>query len=175
MSRHGLRNKKHTVVIFIALGSNLPSNVGPSSETCLAAVREIEKHEIAILKVSRWYESSPVPASDQPNYVNGVVSVETDHSPAQLLKIVLKIEQKFGRVRSEKNAPRTLDLDVLAYHARIESGPPEVPHPRLHERAFVLRPLQDVAPGWRHPETGKSVEELILALEAPDSAVPLPF
>lgn len=72
----------------------------------------------------------------------------------------------YGRVRSARNAPRTLDLDILDYNGTVQSGPPELPHPRLHDRAFVLIPLRDVAPGWRHPVSGKPLDELIAGLSA---------
>ena len=76
-------------------------------------------------------------------------------------------ETQFGRKRSQKNAPRTLDLDLIDYEGRVEQGPPVLPHPRLGERGFVLVPLSDIAPGWRDPVSGRTVEELIAALPEP--------
>jgi 2-amino-4-hydroxy-6-hydroxymethyldihydropteridine diphosphokinase len=87
-----------------------------------------------------------------------------------LLKALHDIEAEFGRIREKQNAPRTLDLDLLDYDGRIEAGPPELPHPRLIERAFVLLPLRDVAPDWRHPATGLPVSHLITAIPAADRA-----
>lgn len=83
------------------------------------------------------------------------------------MELLHETEDLFGRTRGTRNAPRTLDLDLIDYDGRIESGPPELPHPRLAERAFVLVPLQDVAPSWRHPASGKLIAELLSAL-APD-------
>ena len=90
--------------------------------------------------------------------------METQLAPDALMATLHAIEQRFGRVRGERNAPRTLDLDILDYEGRVEAGPPVLPHPRLDERAFVLVPLADIAPAWRHPVSGKSVAELIDAL-----------
>jgi len=82
------------------------------------------------------------------------IRVATAHSPAELMEILHKIESAYGRTRSAKNAPRTLDLDLIDYHGRVEEGPPVLPHPRMAERGFVLIPLADIAPEWRHPATG---------------------
>jgi 2-amino-4-hydroxy-6-hydroxymethyldihydropteridine diphosphokinase len=124
---------------------------------------------------SRWYETAPVPVSDQPWYVNGVARIETDLEPAELLARLHAVEADFGRVRSIRNAPRLVDLDLLAYDDRVIDGDGglELPHPRLHERAFVLLPLADLAPGWRHPRMLRTVEELIAALPPDQVAQPL--
>ncbi len=139
-------------MILVAVGSNMPSHVGAPLATCQAAVRELARHAVSVVGVSDWYESAPVPASDQPWYVNGVVRVTTSLSPPDLLQTLHSIETDFARARSTPNAARTLDLDVLAYNSVVRTdGPLILPHPRLHERAFVLYPLRDVAPDWRHP------------------------
>jgi 2-amino-4-hydroxy-6-hydroxymethyldihydropteridine diphosphokinase len=122
-----------------------------------------------VLARSPWYESAPVPAADQPNYVNGVARLETSLDPAALLALLHRVEADLGRVRGVVNAARPADLDLLDVDGRV-SRPGEVPvlpHPRLHLRAFVLLPLADVAPGWRHPVTGQGLAELMVAL-APD-------
>jgi 2-amino-4-hydroxy-6-hydroxymethyldihydropteridine diphosphokinase len=160
--------RKQPDVILIALGANLPSVAGQPLETCLAALDEFAVRDISVDAVSRWYESAPVPASDQPWFVNGVASVQTGYSPQALLNILHSIERVFGRARASRNAPRTLDLDLLAYHDQVADGPPVLPHPRLQDRAFVLSPLRDIAPDWRHPVTGMSVETMISALEEPN-------
>src|SRR5262249_28385470 len=95
---------------------------------------------------------------------NAVVRVRTDLPPEDLLQILHGIESQFGRERSERNAPRTLDLDLIDYAGRMQGGELQLPHPRAHERGFVLLPLKDVAPDWRHPILGKTVSELIEAL-----------
>jgi len=85
-------------------------------------------------------------------------------SPAALLNALHAVETEFGRNRGAPNAPRTLDLDLLDYDERVEEGPPQLPHPRMETRAFVLIPLRDVAPDWRHPVSGRPLSELIAAL-----------
>jgi 2-amino-4-hydroxy-6-hydroxymethyldihydropteridine diphosphokinase len=152
--------------IYIALGANLPSRHGSPRETLEAAVQAIAASGIEIRRRSRWFESAPVPrAADQPWYVNGVIAVATDLAPEALLARLQRIELDFGRVRSVPNAPRSLDLDIVAYGERIATeGAPLLPHPRMESRAFVLLPLRDVAPDWRHPQSGHSVADLIAGL-----------
>src|SRR5262245_1535217 len=99
-----------------------------------------------------WYWSATVPPCDQAWFVNAVASLATVLAARQLLAVLQAIETRFGRVRGEPNAARVIDLDLLDYHAqRIESGPLILPHPRLHRRRFVLVPLAEIAPDWRHP------------------------
>lgn len=152
--------------IYLGLGANLPSAHGTPVETLEKAVAAIAARGVVIRARSPWYESAPVPrAADQPWYVNGVIEVATDLEPAQLLALLQQVELDFGRVRSVPNAPRTLDLDIVAYGDRVVTeGAPLLPHPRMHERAFVLLPLRDLAPGWRHPQSGRDLPGLIAAL-----------
>jgi 2-amino-4-hydroxy-6-hydroxymethyldihydropteridine diphosphokinase len=153
--------------ILIGIGANLTSpRFGAPLQTCTAAVAALGRAGIAVRRVSAWYESAPLPASDQPRYVNGVVLVETGLAPADLLAHLHDIEAAFGRVRRARNEARVLDLDLLAYGRRIAAAParPTLPHPRLAERAFVLLPLSEVAPGWRDPVDGGPVAEMIAAL-----------
>jgi len=146
-------------VILIGLGANL----GEPKESCLAALKALEAHSsIKVLEVSRWYKTAPVPVSDQPWYVNGAASLETSLSAEALLALLHEIEAGFGRVRRKKNEARTLDLDLLAYGNQVsEERSLRLPHPRLAERAFVLMPLKDIAPDWRHPVSGKSVMRML--------------
>jgi len=153
--------------IYIGLGSNLRSPVhGAPREALTAAIRALEVAGFTIIRRSPWYESAPIPASDQPWFVNGVVEVHVDLTPAEMLDSLHRVERAFGRIRGAANAPRTLDLDLLDYAGRVSSGeiPPILPHPRLAERAFVLLPLADIAPDWIHPVTGRAVTALISAL-----------
>jgi len=162
--------------ILIAVGANLPSPVhGSPRATCEAALAELARRGLRIVRRSRWFESAPVPVSDQPWYVNGVVAVATDLPPAELLALLHEVEHQFGRKRREVNAARVLDLDLVAYGDLVRTDPPPVlPHPRMAERAFVVLPLADVAPDWRHPVTGKSIADLCAALPADQSIRPLP-
>jgi 2-amino-4-hydroxy-6-hydroxymethyldihydropteridine diphosphokinase len=117
-----------------------------------------------------------VPPSDQPWFVNEVIAVKTELSPRDLLALLHRVEAQFGRERGEPNAARTLDLDLLAYDDRVQpggEGEPMLPHPRLHRRAFVLHPLAEVAPHWRHPITGDTVEHLIAVLPRGQIAEPI--
>lgn len=163
-------------MILVGIGANLPSpRFGPPKATCEAALDFMAQAGVRVEAISRWYRTSPVPASDQPAYVNGVARVATDLDPQALLSVLLGIERQLGRERFEKNAPRVIDLDLLAYDDVVSrgsvqgSGPgvaeaPKLPHPRLHQRAFVLLPILDIAPGWRHPATGQGLDALIEAL-----------
>lgn len=152
-------------MILIGIGGNLPSAAGGPAATCQAALDRLVEGELRLLARSPWYESAPVPASDQPWFVNGVVRVETELGPEALLARLHAIEAEFGRARTEVNAARPLDLDLLAYGDLVRAGPgPVLPHPRMHSRAFVLLPLRDVAPHWTHPATGLSVDALIAGL-----------
>jgi 2-amino-4-hydroxy-6-hydroxymethyldihydropteridine diphosphokinase len=169
--------------ILIGLGANLASPAGPPAATLGAAIDRLAGVGIITLQRSRWFVSAAVPASDQPWFVNGVIAVATTLEPAALLAQMQRIEAEFGRVRGAANAARTLDLDLLAYGDRVESLSPGwapgspgsliLPHPRLAERAFVLLPLADIAPSWHHPVTGRSLAELIGALDGAQVARPL--
>jgi len=167
-------NGRKPVLILIGIGANLASSVyGEPRATCGAALAALAEGGLTIAQRSRWYKSAPVPASDQPWFVNAVVRVRTTLDPGQLIALLLQTEESFGRRRVGKNAPRILDLDLLAYGETViggrgsddgEAAKTTVPHPRLHERAFVLLPLRDVAPDWRHPVSGHGVHALIEAL-----------
>lgn len=163
--------------ILIGLGANLPSpGYGSPVATLEAALGALAARGFRIISRSRWWESAPVPASNQPWYLNGVVEIGSVLAPEALLARLHEVEAEFGRVRSTPNAPRVLDLDLLAYGDLIRPGPrpPLLPHPRLAERAFVLHPLAEVRPAWRHPESGRSLSEMIEGLPPGQIVRPLP-
>jgi 2-amino-4-hydroxy-6-hydroxymethyldihydropteridine diphosphokinase len=111
--------------------------------------------------MSALYRTAPVPASDQPDFINAVVHLVADVEPVPFLRQLHHIEAEAGRVRGEPNAARVLDLDLLAVDQIVVPGPGLIlPHPRMAERAFVLHPLCDVAPDWRHPQLGLTAAEL---------------
>ena len=156
--------------VFIGVGGNLPHPLhGPPRQTLQAALQALERHGVRLLRVSPWYRTAPVPASDQPWFVNAVAEVSTALDATRLLAALHAVERDFGRVRSVANAPRIVDLDLLDFQGEISpggEGAPVLPHPRLHQRAFVLRPLADLAPGWRHPVNGRSIDTLLADLPA---------
>lgn len=156
--------------ILIALGGNLDHpRFGAPRRVLAAALAELARRGVPTVRVSPWYRTAPVPPSDQPWYVNAVAEVATDLPADQLLAQLHEVEAVFGRARSTANAARIIDLDLLDFRGQTASGGPGraiLPHPRMHDRAFVLRPLADLEPGWRHPVSGTSIRELLAALPA---------
>ncbi len=150
-------------MVLIGLGANLPSAFGPPVASVKEAIRRLSAEgRIRASAVSQLYATEAVPASDQPDFVNAVAEIETDLSPEELLERLQDIERDFGRVRFERWEARPLDLDILDFNGIIlRQAGLELPHPRMHERRFVLVPLLDVAPKWRHPKTGKSIGALL--------------
>lgn len=152
-------------MIFIGLGGNLASAAGSPATTIETALSQFTIYGITVVARSPLYESEPVPRSDQPWFVNAVVRVETALAPDELLVRLHAIEHGFGRTRRERNEARTLDLDLLDYDGLFRNDERLVlPHPRLHERAFVLKPLIDLDPSWSDPRSGRTAVELLAAL-----------
>ena len=150
-------------MIYIGIGSNL---LGKNNETpldnCKKAIAELKK-DLNICKISSWYKSQPIPISNQPWFVNGVVEINTNKNSFELLKFILKIEENFGRVRRQINEARILDLDIIDYNRKILYKKNEliIPHPRMHIRPFVLLPLKELNPRWVHPIKKKGINDLI--------------
>ena len=153
-------------MILVGIGSNLAAPPAETPlQTAVAALDALPNVGIDIERCSKWYLSEPVPASDQPWFVNGVVAVASTLTPAALLERLLAVERDFARVRSVPNAARTLDLDLLDYESRIrETTNLILPHPRLHLRRFVLEPLCEIAPDWPHPTLGLTARDLLARL-----------
>jgi 2-amino-4-hydroxy-6-hydroxymethyldihydropteridine diphosphokinase len=153
-------------LILIGLGANLDHPVwGTPRDTLVAALSALADDGVASLTRSGWYRSAPVPASEQPWYTNAVAIVATDLESRRLLALMQRIEGRFGRVPAARNAARVVDLDLLDYGGqRLNSPELILPHPRMHERRFVLQPLAEIAPQWRHPILGMSARQLLAEL-----------
>ncbi|MGB0411359.1 MAG: 2-amino-4-hydroxy-6-hydroxymethyldihydropteridine diphosphokinase [Pikeienuella sp.] len=170
---------------LIALGSNLPGEAGNSLNVCITTIDACESHAVRVVARSRWRRSPAFPAGSGPDFVNGAFMVETTLSARALLSHLHEVEARMGRVRKVRWGPRVCDLDLIAYGNSIApdratvsalmgegattAAAPDhmvLPHPRMHERAFVLAPLADIAPEWCHPVTGLSVSEMLAALPA---------
>ena len=153
---------------LVALGASLPGPDGAAPiETCRRAAAALDALPGWRLRaLSRWWESDPIPPiPGAPVFVNGVARLEGQGDPATLLAALHAIEDDAGRARPFPNAPRTLDLDLIAWDDLIRAAPgPMLPHPRAHLRAFVLLPLAEVAPSWRHPVLGRTAAALAAAL-----------
>lgn len=143
---------------LIALGANLPHGALAGAALLGAAVDELRRRGLALIAVSSAWESPAWPPSDQPNFVNAVAAFGlAGHTPRQLLEELLAVERAFGRERRARWAARTLDLDLIDVNGLVFEEPGlTLPHPRAHERAFVLAPLLEVEPRWRHPATGQT-------------------
>ncbi|HTI66137.1 MAG TPA: 2-amino-4-hydroxy-6-hydroxymethyldihydropteridine diphosphokinase [Caulobacteraceae bacterium] len=147
--------------VVVALGGNLGDGTSAVLE---AALGRFEGEGLRILERSSWWRSQAWPDPSQPDYLNGVAIVETALDPSQVLDALHRIEAAFGRTRHERNAPRAVDLDLIAYGRRVLDGPGlQLPHPRAADRRFVMGPLAQVAPGWRHPVHGKTAADLAAA------------
>ena len=146
----------------IALGSNL----GDSKQILNQALELLSQTSgIELISHSSWYETVPV-GPPQPNYVNGCAILEIELLPENLLQILLKIEQQFGRIRQERWGPRILDLDILLYGDLILEMPNlTIPHPRMNERAFVLVPLAEIAAHWIEPISRQTILQLSQAID----------
>lgn len=160
----------------IALGSNLGSPVGDRGATLDAAVQRIGRIPgVRVLARSAWLRTAPVGVADQPEFLNGACVVETSLDPRALLERLMEVEREFGRERSgsARWGPRTLDLDLLLYGTlTVRERDLVVPHPRMHERSFVLEPLAEIAPHALIPTLGATVEDAFRVLREDAGAGP---
>ncbi len=164
-------------MILIGLGSNVEGPWGTPANTIHTALKRLDRPPTRLVRASRLVQSKPMGGMDQPNYVNAVAVIATELSAVKLMQHLHEIELDADRRRSMRWAPRTLDLDILDYNGVVRTGqgtasghrkPLELPHPGIADRAFVLLPLLDVAPDWKHPVSRKSARQLI------DELAPVP-
>ena len=151
-------------MIYVGIGANLAHPVyGPPANTLKIVGSSLDGGQIKVMGMSDLYETSPVPVSDDPWFVNAVLSLETNLKPYDLLQFLHETENFFGRERCAINAPRVIDLDLLSYHnlVSLPGETPILPHPRLDQRIFVMKPLSDLDPGWVHPRTGELARDIM--------------
>lgn len=160
--------------VIVALGGNMAGDFGSSEALLEAALAGFAKAGLPMLRRSSWWRSAAWPDPNAQEYRNGVVLVEAQLSPQDLIRTLFMIEAEFGRRRGAPNASRTLDLDLIAY-GRVVSDDPRLtlPHPRAHERLFVMGPLAQIDPGWRHPVLGRTAAELALTASVGRDATPV--
>lgn len=147
--------------VVIALGGNLAGEHASCEALLEAALAAFPAHGLTVTARSGWWRSAAWPDPSAPAFVNGVALVETTHPPEETLRALHAIERAFGRERHEANAARTLDLDLIAFGRRVINEPGlTLPHPRAHERLFVMGPLARIAPDWVHPVSGETAADL---------------
>ena len=150
-------------IVYISIGSN----IGDREENCRKAIKLLKENGIALKRESSLYETEPWGVKNQPKFINMAIEVETDKEPEELLRVLKEIEKEIGRKESVKWGPRVIDLDIIFYNDLIlKTENLEIPHPLLHERDFVLKPLCEIAPDKKHPVTGKTVKEMLENLKA---------
>jgi 2-amino-4-hydroxy-6-hydroxymethyldihydropteridine diphosphokinase len=161
-------------VVVVALGSNLAGDYASSEALLEAAVAAFPAAGLQVLARSGWWRSAAWPDPAGPEYRNGVVLVGADGGPEAVLAALMTVEAGFNRRRGLRNAPRTLDLDLIAHGRKVIDTPAlTLPHPRAHERLFVMGPLTQIAPAWRHPVLGRTAAELAARATVGRDAEPL--
>jgi 2-amino-4-hydroxy-6-hydroxymethyldihydropteridine diphosphokinase len=161
--------------VVVALGGNLPGEFVSCEALLDAALAGFPQAGLPVLARSRWWRSAAWPDAKGNEYRNGVAIVEANGPASAVLEALFALERQFGRIRGLANAPRTLDLDLIAYGRDVSDAPGLVlPHPRAHERLFVMGPLAEIAPDWAHPVLGKTASELAATASVGRDARPLP-
>jgi len=157
-------------MILLGLGSNLPSKYGDRFANINLAISSLESYGIKVIKKSSFYKTPSYPDRENPNFINVVILVETNLPVIDLMSVLISIEKKLERKRFKKNDPRTCDIDIIDYNSQIlnlkyNNSDFTVPHKELTSRNFVLFPLQEISPMWKHPKTKKTINNLIQKLD----------
>ena len=149
-------------MIHLNIGSNLISKYGSRFENISIAIKLLRNNNLKIKRISSFYETPSYPNKNLPKFVNLGLLIESDLKNTQLIKQILLIEKKIGRVKSEKNEPRVCDIDIIDFKGLVtKTKSLELPHPRGHMRNFVLYPIKEIDPNWTHPIFKKNVDFLI--------------
>lgn len=165
------RNEDNAIIV--ALGSNLRGAYASLEALLEAALAQFEAAGLHVVARSSWWKSAAWPDPTGPEYRNGVALVETTLGPRETLDALHRIERAFGRERGEANAARTLDLDLISFgRAEMDTPGLMIPHPRAHQRRFVMGPLAEIAPAWRHPTLGATAESLSTSATVGRDAAP---
>jgi 2-amino-4-hydroxy-6-hydroxymethyldihydropteridine diphosphokinase len=160
--------------VIVALGCNLQGPFDSRQQLLEAALARFADAGIAVVARSSWWRSAAWPDPADPEFLNAVAIVRTRLPPRSLMAFMIGLEAIFGRTRADANAPRTLDLDLIAYgRLQLETPGLTLPHPRAHERRFVMGPLAQIAPDWRHPLSGETAADLAARSPAGADATPL--
>lgn len=160
-------------MIILGLGSNLDSSFGDRFININLALSYLESNKIKVLKKSNYYETPSYPDNKNPKFINIVIAISTNLAPAVLASVLINIEKKLERRRSFKNEPRTCDIDIIDFNSEIIDFKYKnldfiVPHQKLIHRNFVLIPLKDILPDWKHPKTKEPIDLLIERLSNED-------
>ncbi|MFT4077147.1 MAG: 2-amino-4-hydroxy-6-hydroxymethyldihydropteridine diphosphokinase [Asticcacaulis sp.] len=171
-----MAGKDKNMSVFIAYGSNLLSAPVTASQAFASVVKALQERGPVVNRISRLWVSKAWPNPDDPPYVNAVLQIKTDIQPAELMLLLHEMEHESGRVRDGRlNAPRVLDLDLIAYDDVVLDGENGLilPHPRAAERAFVMGPMSDIAPDWLHPILRQTAANLFKSATIGVDAYPL--
>ena len=160
-------------MIFLGLGSNLPSKYGDRFANINLAISCLDGYGIKVIKKSSSYETPSYPNNENPKFINAIILVETTLPPVDLMSVLIFIEKKLERKRGKKNDPRTCDIDIIDYNSEIlnlryNNLELTVPHKELTSRNFILFPLQEISPTWKHPKTKEIVSVLLQKLSEED-------
>lgn len=158
---------------MVALGANRPGRHASVEAGLEAALARFSAVGLTVVKRSGWWRSAAWPDATDPPFLNGVAIVQTPLAPEAVMEVLHALEAEAGRTRGAPNAPRPLDLDLIAHGRRLQEGPPRLPHPRAHNRRFVMGPLAQIAPDWRHPSSGRAALDLAAAASVGADARPL--